>query len=398
MLESINPTIKFEDTKAPFWMIEKNGYYTVGNKNYIHKTHALIEASQTRLDVHWEFGSHIFNKINWREPVNLSISALYRMRAQQLRDKYDYLILAFSGGADSSNVLDSFVLNNIHLDEILIHWPRKLTQGKYTVSADTNAFNILSEWELAVIPKLEHIKKNYPNIKITIDDLSDLSDEYSEDAITITKNKFHYLNIKRQRSMCRRSSELMNKNINVATIYGFDKPRILKVNNVLCAYFVDDMPSIVSDLADGYERNIEYFYWAIDLPELPVKQAQIMYQYFKLNANKFDDFYSKDIKTLSSDNKYPRPENSTSINDMRNITSQLLYPTWNPAIFQANKPLYVSFKCEYHAWIGSADHRFLESWSSAFSQYANLIEKKYHWSDDSYYTPLSTKLYPLGVI
>lgn len=392
--------ITFEDSRAPFWMLRKNGYYIVGSKNYAHKINALIEASRSGNKIKWEFGSDVFDKINWRQPVDIGLAELYRMRAQQLRDRYDYLILAFSGGADSSNVLDSFLNNNIHLDEVLVHWPRRLTQGHYRVSTDTTAYNVLSEWELAVIPKLEHIRNNYPKIKITIDDLEDLSDEYSEDAITIAKDKFHYLNVKRQRGIARRSSELMNKNLNVATIYGFDKPRLMKVNNVLCAFFGDEMASVVSDLVDGYERNIEYFYWAVDLPELPVKQCQTIYSYLLNNPQQQKYVQHTEMKSLNQPMGYPDSDILCNVEIMRGIITDLLYPTWNPQTFQAAKPTYFGFKCEYHAWInqGNQSHRFIESWSSAFGQYTKLIGEQFNYSDDGRFQAFSTKLYPLGVI
>lgn len=391
--------IKFEDSQTPFWMLRKNGYYIVGNKYYAHKMNALIEASQTHNNIQWEFGSDVFNQLNWREPVNLGLNDLYRMRAQQLRDKYDYIILAFSGGADSTNVLHSFLDNGIHLDEVLVHWPRQLTQGTYQVSNNTNAYNILSEWELAVVPKLEQIKNTHPQIKITIDDLSDLTDEYSEDAITITKNKFHYLNIKRQRGMARRTSQVMQKKSNVAIVYGFDKPRLINVNNVLCAYFVDEMTSVVSDLSDGYERNVEFFYWAVDLPELPVKQSQILYHVFK---NKPDLQQHLDTKSLQNIDHQDKVDNKLvqDLEMMRKVTSEVLYPGWNPQVFQADKPKYLAFKCEYHAWIQQFENsqRLIESWTSAFNQYHKLVDPKFLLTDDGLYRGFSTKLYPLGTL
>lgn len=396
------PNITFEDSSAPFWMLRKNGYYIVGTKYYAHKMHALIEASKTRNKIQWEFGSDVFDKINWRQPVNIGLTELYRMRAQQLRDKYDYLVLAFSGGADSTNVLDSFLNNGIHLDEVLIHWPRKLTQGRYQVSKDTTAYNVLSEWELAVIPKLEHIQNNYPKTKITIDDLEDLTDEYSEDAVSITKNKFHYLNIKRQRSIARRTSQIMQKKPNMAIIYGFDKPRLLNVNNVLCAFFTDGLTSVVSDLAPGYERNVEYFYWSTDLPELPVKQSQILYHLFRSQPALQKNIETKQLKDIipQPDSKAKAVREIEQVEMMRKITSEALYPSWNQQVFQADKPQYFAFKCEYHAWIKSYSdsQALIDSWTSAFNQYNRLVDPAFMLTDDGLYQGFSTKLYPLGTL
>jgi hypothetical protein len=48
-----------------------------------------------------------------------TLEELYKQRAQQLRDTYDYIALMFSGGNDSNNILNVFRENNIFLDEIV---------------------------------------------------------------------------------------------------------------------------------------------------------------------------------------------------------------------------------------------------------------------------------------
>ena len=48
-----------------------------------------------------------------------SFDELLKERCIQLRDKYNYLILYFSGGSDSETTLQSFIRSGIHLDEIV---------------------------------------------------------------------------------------------------------------------------------------------------------------------------------------------------------------------------------------------------------------------------------------
>ena len=57
------------------------------------------------------------HNLGWRFEV---ISSLDKDKyAQQLREKYDYIVLAYSGGADSCNVLNSFLDNGIPIDDII---------------------------------------------------------------------------------------------------------------------------------------------------------------------------------------------------------------------------------------------------------------------------------------
>ena len=61
-----------------------------------------------------------FSKIDWNYEPPQSLQDLYRIKAEKIRQDYGYVILAYSGGMDSSQVLETFYYNNIHIDEILM--------------------------------------------------------------------------------------------------------------------------------------------------------------------------------------------------------------------------------------------------------------------------------------
>ena len=102
---------------------DRLGYYLVGWKKFHNKTLALLESKKTGYDLVWVFNNDVYGKIDWTIPIHDSLENLYKKRAQQLRDQYDYLVLYFSGGADSLNILHSFINNNIFLDEIVMQVP-----------------------------------------------------------------------------------------------------------------------------------------------------------------------------------------------------------------------------------------------------------------------------------
>lgn len=61
-----------------------------------------------------------FSRVDWTiEPLE-TLEQLYKERAQKIRDENEYLILCYSGGADSTNILETFYYNNIHIDEIVM--------------------------------------------------------------------------------------------------------------------------------------------------------------------------------------------------------------------------------------------------------------------------------------
>jgi hypothetical protein len=61
-----------------------------------------------------------FSKMDWSKEPKESLPELYRRRAQQIRDQYNHVVICYSGGIDSTQMLETFYYNNIHIDEILI--------------------------------------------------------------------------------------------------------------------------------------------------------------------------------------------------------------------------------------------------------------------------------------
>ena len=102
----------------------KLGYYTVGDKIFYVKPLALIDASKSGHFPVWNFNNDIFGKVQWKVEPESSLLELYRLRAQQLRDRYDYIRLEVSGGGDSSTAAYSFIKNKIHLDEVVFRYPK----------------------------------------------------------------------------------------------------------------------------------------------------------------------------------------------------------------------------------------------------------------------------------
>jgi len=99
------------------------GHWEVGNREFKNKFQALIFATETNQEVDYIYFDQIWKDFDRSLLGKISLKELYRQRARQIRDSYDYLILYFSGGADSYNVLRSFIDNNIKLDEVCVKWP-----------------------------------------------------------------------------------------------------------------------------------------------------------------------------------------------------------------------------------------------------------------------------------
>ena len=92
--------------------------YYYDDENNIYPTR--YETLKSKKQCKFYFYDKEFSSKNWsKEPIE-SLQELYKRRAQQIRDNYEHVVICYSGGIDSTQVLESFYYNNIHIDEILV--------------------------------------------------------------------------------------------------------------------------------------------------------------------------------------------------------------------------------------------------------------------------------------
>lgn len=321
------------------------GYWKVDERKFSKKIDALQYASRTNRDISYIYFDHVWDSFDRSKLGNNSLSDLYRQRAQQLRDKYDYLILYFSGGADSYNVLRSFIDNGIFLDEVCVKWPMSAIKAKvYTPNKiDTTARNYLSEWDFAIVPVLEWLKDKHPKIKITILDWSEnLSTEsYSED-LFFNVNNFHDIEIPFMMSYSESERRLIEKGKTVGSIYGIDKPALAYNNNKWFMGFIDvgiamGTPSLINP------HGSEYFYWGSEFPLIAFEGAYKLAEYLDKHPNLKKYFYSVQSRTWTID------QSLMAFQVQQTISRHVLYDNWTNN-FQANKPI-IPDRADKQFWI-----------------------------------------------
>lgn len=267
---------------------DRLGYYRVGWKKFYNKTLALLESHKTGYQIDWIFNNDVYGKIDWTVPVQESLDHLYLLRAQQLRNHYDYLVLYFSGGADSTNILKTFVDNNIFLDEIVMQFPEPTV--KNFNAEDKSNKNIYSEIKYQAVPTLNGLnldprtKIRYQDFAKPLLDLLDKDDWF--DRIPMGTN-ISPSGIGRQISQVVEPHilELCSKGKSAAQILGVDKPLVHSDGTNYFAYF-SDVSAMHSPPVDFTQSEIfnnlyhtEFFYWTPDLPQIVVKQAQLIKAY-----------------------------------------------------------------------------------------------------------------------
>jgi len=95
-------------------------YYSEDKKIFTSKIQALQYSKQNNVKIWFNYYDDAWSKLNWSLEPPQSLDYYYKEHAQSIRDNYDYVILCYSGGYDSTNILETFYYNNIKLDKIVI--------------------------------------------------------------------------------------------------------------------------------------------------------------------------------------------------------------------------------------------------------------------------------------
>jgi len=349
----------------------KLGFYTVGQTRYYIKPQALIAATKANQFPEWNFNRDVFDKYDWSVEPEVSIKELYRTRAQQLRDKYDYIRLEVSGGGDSATAAFSFILNGIHLDEVVFRYPKT---GEKNVTDDpfnTKPENTLSEWKYAAQPLLQWISTHAPRTKITMHDYSEdmLSSTHDESWVFRTKDYFQPGHaFKHTVDAVDSHKQTLDQGKSVCMLWGVDKPKVCIKDKKWYLYFMDVQANNANPEVGQWDNiTNEYFYWTPDLPELLCKQAHTIRKWFDLPSNTY-------LQHLARWPNHSFAQRTT----FEHIIKPLLYPDYDPATFQTSKPTN-SFYNEMDHWFYTnfqGTHTW-NVWQAGLKHLVDSIDPKY---------------------
>jgi len=273
----------------------QNGFYVYKAEIYTSKDDVLDKMNENGDydgKIHFYYNDHVYSKIDWSVEPEIGLEQLYINRAKQLRDKYDYLILAFSGGSDSTEILRTFLDNDIFIDEIQTVNHQKLfdsvSEGYKKLYKSFAIYH--SEYKINALPLLKEVAIRSPNTKITVIDASDfLIDETINMKFTIfghdgTAASTRSIVTKDPKTIFRSQHKYNEKNLNkeglkVAYIEGIEKPAVTIKGKKMYFSFSDhgyqSTRYINKEIANNM-YNIEAFFWSADAPLIPIKQSHII--------------------------------------------------------------------------------------------------------------------------
>jgi len=356
------------------------GYYTVGKESFINKYKALLSGTQTKQQVKYHWYDSAFSSFDRNRLGTVPLNELYRQRAQQIRDSYDYVILNYSVGCDSWNILKTFLDNNIKLDQIMVCWPFTAAELKlYNANKNnTTAFNFMSEWDFTTKPDLEWLSKTHPEIKI---ELIDWADPFAKDSSFVSQDKFDQLNhfhnladLARSTLFSETEKKLIDQGKKVATIWGIDKPFVCfdKVTNQMGMGFPDSV--ITVGHPPVYNPNgTEFFYWSPKMPELAFEMAYQTVQWFKARPSYHQFLFPTDNKS------YVLPYiNYVQVNQIAGRDA--CYTTWaeKENKFQVNKSTSIS-RQDKDFWLYTHNDlsHHVSNWKGIFKDHATALDSRF---------------------
>jgi hypothetical protein len=340
------------------------GHYLVGNDPtpIYHLKLALEKRKATGGTVKFIYHDQLFATANPAIEPSQSLLELYCERVRQLREKYDYLVLYYSGGADSHNILKCFEHTDTKLDEIV-----SFVDSSYK-SKDSK---ISSEIYRVALPEVIQYQQRYPECKYSLIEIREVQnklftdsafnfDLYQDTTYHLTPfGIMHYYGLYYED----RFHRMHDQGKRVGVIQGIDKVRLKHINGKWSFNFTDWSSYFGQK---HHFRNFptydEFFYWTPDLPSLVIKQAHV--------AAKYMDY----LDSISADHPYRNNElvnvvtRKSGAKTNWEYANHIIYPFWKQGTFSTGKT--------FESYISNArDNTLTSSQDQILRPYKNAVIK-----------------------
>ena len=346
-------------------------YYLCNGVKFASKIDALIYSKIVKKPVEWMFYQDVFSKYPWHIEPSKSLDELYDERTRKLREKYDYIALSYSGGADTNNILESFIRQGLHIDEIITNHMSKATSGVTVLDPRVNSnWNFAAEHELQTVPRLKYISEKLPRTKITVLDVSEIvlnsMIKYNDvdwvlhrnDQLSVGQlfryNYFYFSSIKKQ----------LDKNLTVGIIVGVDKPKTaIREDDNFYIYFNDGTANIVGidKFNEDYTNTtVELFYWSPDAVDILCKQSHVIKHWLEEKSVRQQFWRNPSTRTIRMYHE-------------RWLRS-ILYNSWNENWFQTDKST-CWWNTEFDTWfkVDNSLSRERENWNRGIQYITETI-------------------------
>jgi len=345
-----------------------NGFYTVGERVFANKVEAILESQKVHKPVDFNFHDDFYGRLNWSIEPESTLEELYAVRAWELRNRYDYLVLHFSGGSDSINILETFIKNKIPLDELLLRGP---VGGSERNEKNVSPENLYAEMLFQAWPLAEWAKNtHYPDLVITGVDTVDYVFDYFKNPNwfeTHTNPIFACGVVSRTDydHLSPHYKSLSEKGKKVGHILGIEKPMVHTENDQFYVRFLDKYSN--THIAPRLTHSelpyfVESFYWADSTGPLVCKQAHAIKQ-----ASKKNNMSLNEIKKTRSRN-------------FHNWIASVIYNRTLPIRWQAEKSTFGKYEFDSYFFKDSTSEHVI-NYHKGIEYFNQLIPEMWKHQD-----------------
>jgi hypothetical protein len=329
---------------------DRFGYYTVGDFKTYSKFEAIEISQLVRKLPVWHFNDIEFANYRWDiEPLE-SLSELYAKRARQIRDKYDHIVIFYSGGVDSGNVVNSFVDNGITFEEIATYNYLELD------SRPDSFFN--GEQTRVSYPRIRELHDQGVNFLHRSIDMTKIAHKIFTDSFWNTHRAYfcngHWGTSHIAKTYIREwvddYKKIIESGKKLVFVWGLDKPRLHIRNGKFVLQFIDSAidagPGIRTQIMNRDWEHDELFYWSPDSIDIMCKQGHIIKNFLRKYTNTItDDHLCMEGKNLSDAiienpmvvDMFKHSKIKHNITN-RNLTNSLIYPKFDINMYSVGKP------------------------------------------------------------
>lgn len=367
---------------------DRFGYYFVDEFKTYSKVEAVEYADRVRKLAKWNFNDQVFSSYDWSLEPQESLDDLYTRRAQEIRDKYDYVVIFYSGGIDSQNIVDTFVKNGIKFEELA-------TMNYYGVEPDPDA-HFHAEHTYVTYPKIKELQDRGIEFQHRSIDLS----EFSYSILTDPKWDFerayhgntHASTMHVAKTYIREKTEdymkIIESGKRLVFVWGADKPRVRVRDGKYMIEFTDYVGSAIGTRTQIVNREWEHdelFYWDPSCCDLICKQAHVIKKFGEsLPEPSRKNFFNRSLsEDLIDDDVLLEVLKQNGIHGpqiYRNVVHWLIYPNFRFDMFSTGKPpstLYNVYSPRDAAWFKDI---VLRKQTDLLAQHYQGIGK--HWLRD----------------
>ena len=263
----------------------KHGYYLVDGIKTFSKFEAWQLSNNNTDNIEFIFNDDLFSTYDWSKEPEEDIYELYRRRAYQLRKDYDYIVLLYSGGIDSQAMLETFLENNLKIDEIC-SFANNDVQDK-TVKFNQEIFG-------AAVPFVNTLDLKKLGTKFRLVNIGKIVTEQMSDEYHLENFKHYSISTPLWRTAV--TNHILKSNIadhrklteqgkSVCYLWGHEKPSIRIKDQHYCVAFADNFAfglgakqynnrQILKNNFDNFYD--EAFYICRESPEISIKQAHML--------------------------------------------------------------------------------------------------------------------------